>query len=157
MAQQDIPVLYRWTALEFSRAEKRPVWYLAAVAVAMILTVYAVYSRDWLRLAVLVMGAVTLFLVLRSKPQEFEHALTPEGIGVGRRSYKYSDFASFAVIDAPDGTKLRLLPKRRLGPALSLQLGGADVEKIRAILLEYLEEQDGEEDLLDRMNRALGI
>ena len=150
-------ILYEWTALEFGRTKRGSRWYLAVAAAALLLGAYAVYTRDWLRWAALAMVRVVVGLVLRAGPREFRHALTPAGVWVGKKLYAYGDFSSFAIVESPDGGSLTLVPKRRLGLVISLQLGGADVERIRAVLSEYLEESDGSEDLLDRMNRAIGF
>ena len=155
MDQDNKTILYSWTALEFGRTDRRPAWYLWAILIATALGAYLVYRQDWLRLAVLVMVAITTGLTLRMRPREFEHRLTDQGVGVGKKFYPYKDFSGFAILISPEGAKLVLSPVRKLGPALSLQLGGADVEKIRAVLSEYLEEKEMDEDLLDRMNRAL--
>ena len=147
-------VLYEWTALEFNRSNKRPVtWYWAVGGVWVLLAGYTVWMQQWIRLAVLLLLAVLIWLVSRMKPKEFRHTLTNSAIIVGGREYVYNQFSSFGVVNSQEGFKVIVSPNRALGPGLTLQVGGGDVERIRAILSQYLPEEEKTEDIVDKANR----
>ncbi|MCB1188719.1 hypothetical protein KDL29_16290, partial [bacterium] len=86
-------------------------------------------------------------------PKEFRHTLTNSAIIVGGREYVYNQFSSFGVVNSQEGFKVIVSPNRALGPGLTLQVGGGDVERIRAILSQYLPEEEKTEDIVDKANR----
>lgn len=146
--------LYSWEALEFGETRDRTAgWYWGVGVLLVAFVAYSVYQGEWLRVAVAVMIAVVLFLMLRMKPRAFSHALTEEGVLVGEKLYPYGKYKAFGVVMGMEGSKLVVIPSQRLSPGLSLQLGGADVEQIRAIMTRFLPEQEMEEDVVDKMNR----
>lgn len=153
-AQSVVNELYRWEALEFGESSERtPSWYLGVGFVLLAFVAYSIYQGEWIRVGVAVMIAVVLVLMLRMKPRTFSHALTEEGMLVGGKVYSYGKYKAFGIVRGMEGSRMVVIPTQRLSPGLSLQLGGADVEKIRAIMTRFLPEQEMDEDVVDRMNR----
>ena len=149
--------LYRWEALEFAQSRKgdaRNGWILIGVGV--ILAGIAVWLRQWTALALVVMAAVAVYLLRVSKPRVFEHTITDEGIGVGQRFYPYVQLRSFWILLNGDMRVLNVLSNKKWGLALTLQLGDADIEQVRAALTGRLAEDASRgEDIVDRFGKLL--
>lgn len=151
-------VIYSWQALEFNRpVTKKPVWYLVLGVLWLALLAYTFYTQQWLRVVVVAVLGVVVWLMSRMQPREFAHAITEDGLLVGGNKYSFNKYRSFAVVKSSGGERLLLIPKQQLAQGLALQLGGADVERIRTIMAVILPEEDREEDVVDRMNRWLNL
>lgn len=149
-------VVYSWRALEFSREQNKPLaWYGLVVLFWIGFVAYSIWTRNWIQTGLAVMLGLVVLLLSPVQPREFEHELTESGFRVGGKSYPYERYKSFAIIKSESGDKLLVVPKQRLGQGLSLQLGGADVERVRAFMINLMPEETREEDLVDRMNRWL--
>ncbi len=148
---------YRWKAYEFKVSSRPPLWYWAMGAGLLAFMGYAFYTEQWLRLAVGGMLAIVVFLVARMQPREFDHSISDLGVRVGQQFYPYGNFKSFAVVPSEDGPKLVFETKQGYKANLTLQLGSADVEKVRALLKPELPEVEKDEDPVDRMNRMLKL
>ena len=133
---------------------RTPGWYGVAGLVALLAIGYTIYTSQWVGLAVVMMIGVIMYLVGRVSPRQFVHQLTDRGVKIGDKFYAYGQLRAFWVTIVPEGRALNLLPAKKLSLLLTLQLGDADVEKVREILLEFLPEEAGRgEDLVDRVGR----
>ena len=73
---------------------------------------------------------------------------------VRERFWPYGSLRAFWISRSEEGNVLHFLPNRKYALVLTLQLGKADVEKVRAILSDRLvEEEDRGEDMVDRIGR----
>ena len=147
-------VRYEWTALEFPRVERTRVWYLVAGLVGLGLLAYTIYTRQWAGTAVVLMISVVVYLMGRVTPRTFIHRLTSRGVEVGDKFYPYTQLRAFWVVNTPSSRTLNLISAKKFSLLLTLQLEGADVEKVREVLLEFLPEEPGRgEDVIDRVGR----
>lgn len=155
---EEAEVLYSWQALEFSRPRaKAPGWYLVVGIIWLAMLAYTVYSQQWLRLVVVAVLGVVVWLVAKMQPREFRHAISAKGLIVGGKNYSFRNYRAYALVKGAEGNRLLLLPRQQLGQGLALQLGGADVERIRTIMAEVLPEEERGEDVVDRMNQWLNL
>lgn len=154
--QQLGEVRYEWTAPEFARAQRSGVWYMVTGGIWLILLAYTLYTGQWVGVAVVIMIGIVLYLLGRVAPRNFIHRLATAGIGVGEKFYPYGQLRSFWIANTPSGQTLNLVSSKKFSLAITLQLVGADVEKVRDILLEFLPEESGRgEDTVDRIGRFL--
>ncbi|MFH0905382.1 MAG: hypothetical protein V1826_01530 [bacterium] len=151
-------VLYTWQAKEFATTKRPLGWYAIAGLILIGVLAYAIYTRQWMTGAVVLMLAVLIYLSQRMVPRIFDHQLTSLGVVVGERFYSYTNFKSFWVVLDSNAPVANLLPNRRVGLLLTLQLGGADIEKVRSILAEHVAEDAGRgEDVIDKIGKALKL
>ena len=156
MAEDSGKLLYSWDSPDFKVNKKSSIWYLIFGLVVGLLSIYAFFSDKWFLLAVVLMAGVLILLMLKIKPKVFSHQLTDLGLTVGDSFYNYNRLKSFWIVNNLDNKTLYVLPNSRFGFALALQLGEADVEKVREILSVVLDEEaDREEDVLDKIIRML--
>jgi len=154
--QKQPEVLYSWDAEEYTQAERNISWYWWALAVALVIVIYAVIIQQWTLIAVVLVAGVVIYLVGKTEPRTFTHELLDTGIRVGGRLYPYTTLQSFWFVIEGRVRELKVLQSGKLKPLLSLQLGNADVEQIRRVLSRFLpEEEERGEDIVDKMGRFL--
>jgi len=152
MAENSDNVLYEWEAPEFGETGRG--WNVWVFVVLLLAAGWMIWTRQWIALAVVGMILAVLYLLKRVQPRKFTHQLTEAGIKVGERIHRYDQLKSFWVVLAGEARVVNLLPKRKWGLMLTLQLGDADVDKVRDILSKFLPEDASRgEDTIDRIGR----
>jgi len=110
-------------------------------------------------LAVIVFLA-SLVMVLGSsdQPQILTHTVTPKGLLINNWLLSWNDVKSFWIVGAPEGNKLYLETVKRGLPIVTVYLGKANPEVLRAELLKYLPEHPTRgEQLTDVLARLLRV
>lgn len=122
----------------------------------MVLLGVAIFTKQWIGAALVVMIGVALYLLRTSAPRVFEHAITERGVVVGEKFYPYSQLQSFWILLSGGVGTLNLLSNKKFGLVMTLQLGEADIEKIRGSLSGKLPEDASRgEDMVDRVGKLL--
>lgn len=151
-------ILYSWKAKEFGSNRQSTGWYIGAVIIFLLAIGYTIYIHQWIALGVVIMVGVLIFLAQRMSPRVFDHKITSIGVVIGEKLYPYSDLRSFWIIADTDNSTLNLISSKKLSLLLTLQLGTADVEKIRKIIGDFLPEDAGKgEDTVDKISRFLKL
>jgi len=148
-------MLYEWEASEFSQNTGWSIWiWLVLLAAAG----WAVWAKQWIGLGTLVMVAVVVFLSKNMRPRTFHHQITDAGVMVGDKLYSYDKLKAFWVVLDGEARSLNLLPDRKWGLLLTLQLGDANVDKVREALLKFLPEEGSRgEDTVDKVGRIFRL
>lgn len=160
MAQNVEPgkILYSWEAPEYEKTTRSPTWYVVAAVVVVLVIAYGIYARQWSLIAVTLVAAGALYFVGARTPKTFAHKIFDNGVEVGDKFYPFDQLKSFWIIADEDSQTLNLLQLGKFKFLLSLQLGDADVEKIRTSLVQFLpEETDREPDMIDKISRFLKL
>ncbi|RLC37276.1 hypothetical protein DRH29_02545 [candidate division Kazan bacterium] len=151
-------VLYSWKAKEFSSNRRSAGWYVVAGIIFLAAVVYTIYIHQWIGLGVVVMIGVLIYLSQSMAPRVFDHKITDRGIAVGKKFYEYSNLRSFWIVLDKDNPTLNLMLNKKLSLLLTLQLGTADVERIRKILGDFLpEDANRGEDIADKITKFLKL
>jgi len=151
-------VLYSWEAPEFIVSQEgggRGV-NIAMAIVLLGLLAWAIWARQWVAAALVGMGGLAIYLLRTSQPRVFTHSLTDAGVLVGKKFYPYGKLRSFWLVLDGNVRVLNLLPSRKFGLALTLQLGDASIDKVRDALSGKLPEDASRgEDPIDKVGRML--
>jgi len=151
-------ILYSWRAKEFSSNRRSTTWYVVAGIVFLIAIAYTIYIRQWIGLGVIVMVGVLIYLAQNMAPRVFDHKITSQGISIGDKLYPYANLRSFWIVASTDNPTLNLISSKKLSLLLTLQLGSADVEKVRKILGDFLPEDINRgEDTVDKISKFLKL
>ena len=89
------------------------------------------------------------------KPQELKYRLDNSALHVGDRSYLYSQFKSFTVIEEGLIHSIMLMPLQRFMPPLSVYYAPEDEDKISEALSSYLPYEDRKQDFIDKLMRKV--
>ncbi len=153
MDQEDQKILYEWEAPEFSGGSTTG-WSGWTLAFLLIAAIWTAWVGQWVTLAVVVMVGLVIYLLRRTQPRTFWHRIMETGVEVGGKVYPYNKLKSFWIVLGQEARVVNLLPNRKFGLLLTLQIGDADVEKIRETLGKFLPEDASRgEDTVDRIGR----
>ncbi len=156
--QQFESELYAWEAAEFSKPERSLVWYLVMGAIVVLVTAYALWTARYITAVTVVAIGVVVYMMGRVEPRHIRYTLTGQGVTTGSKLVPYSEFTGFWIVNTPHAHSLNLARKGKLATNITLPLEGAEIEKIREILVRYMPEVgDAGEDNLDKMSRFLKL
>ncbi len=134
-----------WQASEFVHHEKSGMWFIALLSAASVLLLVDVFLiRSWTFGALIVVMAVSAFVVARRPPRTLTYSLTPHGIRIDDKSFSFHDFRVFGVVQEGAFYSLRLVPNKRFMPMVSIffptELGEQIVDTIGlALPMEHIE------------------
>ncbi len=134
-----------WQASEFVHHEKSSMWFMALLGAASVLLLIDVFLvRSWTFGALIVVMAVSAFVVARRPPRTLTYTLTPHGIRIDDKSFTFHDFRAFGVVQEGAFYSLRLVPNKRFMPMVSVffptELGEQIVDVIGlALPMEHIE------------------
>lgn len=145
-----------WTASEFVEHEKSVAWYIQFLgATIVVLGVIFFVTRDVISVVVLSLVAVVFLVVAGRKPRVLSYAVSTWGVTVGSRTYPYSKFKSFAVIDEGAIRSIMLLPLQRFMPSISLYYDPKDEQRIVVALSDALPIEERQQDNVDKFMRRI--
>lgn len=134
-----------WQASEFVHHEKSGLWFLALLGATTILLVLDIFLiRSWTFGALIVVMAISAFVVARRPPRTLTYTLTDDGIRIDQKSFTFHDFRAFGVVQESAFYSLRLVPNKRFMPMVSVffptELGEQIVDVIGLRLpMEHIE------------------
>lgn len=145
-----------WTASEYIAHEKSGSWYmLLSVTVIGFAAAVWLLTRELVSPVVIVVMGLAFGTFAARKPQVLTYELTNSALRVGERTYPYSLFKSFTIVEEGAIHSIMLMPLQRFMPPLSVYYDPADEEKIADALQSYLPYEDRRQDVVDRIMRKI--
>jgi|SRR5579859_8067953 len=145
-----------WTASEFMEHERGPGWYmLLLLATAALAGLAYLISKDYFAIGVIVVLGIIVAIAVGRKPRQIQYQLTNEGINVGDKFYKYSEFRSFAIIRDGAAASVELIPLKKIMLPVSAYFGPGDEERIMDIIGQHLPYEERQAAMIDRLSRKL--
>ncbi|MFW0862091.1 MAG: hypothetical protein ACKKL6_00695 [Candidatus Komeilibacteria bacterium] len=134
-------VKFVWEVPEFQDYTRGKRWYLTAAIIGLLLLVYAVYTANLLFGMIIIIAAVTLVKIDKSKPGNLQFAITTKGIVLGDKYYEYGDVHSFYIVyDPPEVSNLFIEFNNVLRPRINIPLFDQDPIELRKYLKKYINE-----------------
>ena len=156
----------RWTASEAIEHTRGKNWYIAAVAVAVLL-VLALAALDIFKImdlmsaittgALVVIILVAVIMVAKKPPRDIDYILTENGLTIAGQLHPFSEFRAFGVRKIGALWQLVLLPVKRFGMGVTLFIHEDQGEDIVDTLGAILPMEDVKTDLVDNISRKLKI
>lgn len=152
-------VLLEWDFPEFQRHDRSRSWYFGFLAVVAALVLFALLTRNYTFIFVIILVGFVILIRLRRIPPLVHFAIHEEGIQVSRGFYPWRDLKSFWILYRPPEIKKLYLTLKGTRPGLDIALESQNPLKIRELLSEHLlEETDREEEPAgDQLSRTLKI
>jgi hypothetical protein len=107
-------------------------------------------TKDITTLVIIIFSAVLLAVLGGRKPKVLSYALDEQGLTIGERTYAYTKFKSFSVIDEGAVSSISLNPNERFSLGVSVYYDPADEQRIVDTLAAYLPFEDREHAMIDR-------
>ena len=152
--------IFGWMVDEYERHERGPVWYAVAFLIGLSFVMYAIVTRNFLFAVVVIMAGVIIALSAMREPQQIPFLITTRGIALGHQFVPFKDLRSFWILYEPPQTKNLYVDFRSpITPHLVIPLGEQDPVELRQTLLEFLGENETQEEepLTDVLGRFLKI
>ena len=152
LAVSDEPA-FQWQASEYVQHHKGAGWYMGLAGVFLILLGVAIFTQQWLSIAVFVVMAVAVVVYAHKPPRILTYMLDFKGITIEDKFYGYDQFRSFAVLQNSEWHAIDLEPTQRFMPRLTVIFVSEDLDGIVEHLSLHLPRSDRQPDLIERLTR----
>jgi hypothetical protein len=148
--KEELPLSLNWEAPEYEYIEKSPDWFWAVAIIAAGFIFLAYFFRNIILGVLIFLMAFVVMLYGARKPRLAKFLIDWRGITINSRFYPYENLKSFWIhYDPPHHKELVFISKKLFMPLISIPLAEADPNKIREILIKYLEERHQELSFID--------
>ncbi len=152
------PIRISWKTEEYAHKEKGPDWFWALGVIAIASATLAVVYHDILFALLIIIGALFLGYYAARKPDIIDIAVSDDGIIVREYLYPFATIKGFNIEEHPTGDRLIIESERVMIPVFSIPLpNGMDVDALRALLKEHIEEKPLHEKAAHRIMERLGF
>ncbi|MEK9184072.1 MAG: hypothetical protein AAB890_03310 [Patescibacteria group bacterium] len=141
--------MLKWSCPEFEYQEKNNTWFLIAIAVAVIIGLFALWQANFLFLIFIVIAALMVAVWSQKKPKTVNFMLDDRGLWIENIFYSFNKFDSFAI--KPES--LMFKHKERFKPYLIINFNKDDLEAIRKHLLDFFPEIEYNDSLIEAFTR----
>lgn len=150
-------LLLSWSFFEFEEYKRGKAWYIAGGLIALFLIVSALLMTNFLFAMIIILVCIILLLQIQKQPRRLNFSIAKDGIKIENKFYSYQDLKSFWIIyRPPEIKKLYIQNKRKFSFLILIPLEDQDPNKVREVLLKYLdEEKDKEESFAEKLSRQL--
>ena len=147
-----------WQASEYIHHEKSPLWFIVfGLFFAAILSGMYLLLNDVISIIVITLMAIAVMLFANRRPRTLSYHLDENGVTIDNKSYPYSAFKSFSVMQTGVIESIFLEPLERFVPPISIYFADEDAEKIFGILGSYLPNRIKQPDVIDRLVHRLRL
>ena len=147
-----------WSASEFIAHEKSPLWYAALTAVSVVFAAVIYFLMHDLIAVIAVVFVCILFGFLAAhKPRVLTYYVNAAGITIGQKTYSFSDFKSFGVVNEGAFSNITFMPMKRFMPTLSIYYPPEHEQAIIDVLSNYLPFAPATHDLIDRFMHRIRL
>lgn len=156
--KKEKPHTISWNTSEYPYYPKSPDWYWALGILTLGLAIIGIIQRNILFIILVLLGGFSVALYAARKPKNVKVTISGVGIQIDDRLYPYDALQSFWIFYRPGGQKeLSVRSNGLLAPQIKISLGDTDPTEIRALMIDYLQEEKQEESLLETLARVLGF
>jgi len=151
--------LLKWTALEYIKYNKGPVWTTIAGSLAAALIAYAILSGSWTMALAFLTLSLVYYIQHRQEPRSVTVEITEMGVKIAGQLYHWSHMRAFWILYEPPYVKtlhIRFVKKHKQD--LVVQLHNQSPIEVRKLLLAQIPEWEGKEEApLDALIRAFKL
>ncbi len=145
-----------WSASEYINHEKSSTWHgILFVSAGAITFIVFLISRDILASIVILLSATAMSVYARKQPQTKLYSLDDQGVSVDGRSYPYSMFKSFSVVEEGSINSIWLKPIQRLSPTTVIYFPPDEGDNITELLSYFLPFEEKGLDTIDRLTKRI--
>ena len=148
-----------WLAPDAYRRENTKAPYVFAALLGIIAILFAIFQNDLTRPILFGLLAIMVVVHVRRKISTVAVEISPLSIKIGEKNYPHETIKSFWIQYEPEYhmRELSLQLKKWYQPYVKIQIGDQDPVQIRAILVEFIPEEEHEETLVQSLTRRLGL
>lgn len=145
-----------WTASEFIEHQRGIGWYVLLVIFTAALAAGAyLISKEYFAVAIIILVGIIVGIAAGRKPRQIQYELNNQGIHIGAKFYKYSDFRSFSIIREGVISSVEFSPIKKTRLPVAAYFGPGDEERIMDIIGQHLPYEERQLDAVDKLSRRL--
>jgi hypothetical protein len=131
-------------------------WYVGLFGIGgLIVVLMYVITRDVLASVVVLIASASMSVYAGRKPETKRYRLDDSGVQVADKTYPYSLFKSFSVVDEGAIDSVWLKPLKRFSPLVVMYFSPEDEEKIVNVLSSFLPHEQRELDMMDHISKKM--
>ncbi len=146
-----------WEAQEYVSRDKNTGWYIALIAVGLLLTGVGIWLGWWSFSLLIVVSVVALIVYSVRPPRMLKYTMTSKGLKEGEKLYNYDEFRAFGVINDGGHYAIVLTPRKRFSPRTWVYFPERQGEGIVDAFGARLPMEEVKLDFIDKIVRALRI
>lgn len=155
-SEQPTPQNIQWSALEFVKHEKNPLWFIIGGIIAIIFLIFSIWTKNFIFAIIIILATFSIFIWAQKKPRKITFLLTPKGLKIDENLYAFDHLKSFWIFyDPPEIKFLSVESKKLFMPRIIIPIADENPNRIREFLLKYLPEVEQRESLIDILARRL--
>lgn len=156
---EELATLYEWQAPEHVHTVKSQRWFVVLALIAALMVAFFAINLNIIAAITIAFVAGLIYVIAQRKPDTLRYRIMVDGVAIGNTLYQYDDLNSFNIVYEPDETKVLLIRSSRpLAPLVAMEIGVADPNEIRDLLLEFLhEDHELKEPVADVLARRVGF
>ncbi|MDA8611390.1 hypothetical protein N9L18_00810 [Candidatus Pacebacteria bacterium] len=153
------PKIIEWQAMEHHHEVRSNDWFWIVGVIAIAGAILAAYFENILLAILIVIAGFTSLLHGHSKPKVITFKISRRGVQAGTTLYPFSSLESFWVEDEMREDKIILKSQKFMMPYIVIPYDSTktDPEEIRDYLLEYINEEEMAEPVLQQVLENLGF
>jgi hypothetical protein len=131
-----------WEVPEYEKSGHDRRWYIFAVIIGILLIAYAIWTKNYLFVFIIVLSAFIIFLYETNQAMMIIVEVNKKGISVGRKFYEYARLKHFAIVYKPELEIKNLYLEFRdtARPRMTIHLKDVNPIALRNLLSKYLQE-----------------
>ncbi len=150
--------LMHWSAPEFEMFEQNKKRLSYATLILLAIIIYATFTNNPIMAIVFVLIGIVAYMYMGKEPRILNFQIVPEGMIAGNELYAFENIRSFWIFYEPSYKKVISLHTRSyLTPFVHIPIENEDPVKIRRILLKFIPEVKQGNNLVEILERFLGI
>lgn len=153
------PKKIEWRAAEFHYIEKDYLWYVAVVAIAVVLLTFALVGKSFFFAVFVIIATVLVIEFGKRRPRTLDYELNEKEVLIDNRmSFPYKTIVSFHIRKRL-GFLDEIVFRRdtRVNPFVHLPIDEDLAIKAREFLSQYLEEDEHEHSIVDIIAERIGF
>jgi hypothetical protein len=145
-----------WSASEFIAHNKSFGWYMFLILAAVLVggLVYLL-TKDKISASVVLVVAFFLAITASHKPRTLDYKLDSSGLTIGNKTYEYTQFRSFAVVEEGAFSSIIFTPLKRFMPLITIYYEPNDEDAIVNILSNRLPLETHHLDMIEQFMRKI--
>jgi len=147
----------RWEAQEYITHDKNAGWYIGFTIIAIALIALAVFLKQWIFIAVIVLAFISLILYEVRPPRKIQYAVDGKGLTEGEKVYNFDDYRAFGILQDDTNFAIILMPRKRFSPAVTVYFPKEKGEEIVDVFGARLPMEEVKLDFMDKIVRKLRI
>lgn len=151
----DHPQVISWEASEYVHNDKGAMWLVGLGLVGLVFAAIALFLQAWTFLIMIIVACVAMGVFAFRKPHVLQYTLNDNGVQIADKTYHYSDFRAFGIMQEGAFFTMTLIPVKRFAPALSVYFAEEQGEDIVDIVSAHLPMEHIEPDIIDRLMHRL--